>query len=324
MAQIASEVARLKKLGAAFDVRDLPKPAGTTNVYAIQGTSLDQGYLASAAPYTRVTITDPNPYTWSNLSVSGQDARVMCPAITDREAKLFNRNASRNIAWNGGVTNSIAVYGETPTMALQDMLCWSHRDQAIGFKTIGTTMTSRSGTGPGQTLTNEVLKQQVNALLLPNGDEFDWLANPAAAPQIGADGAYANATYFADTSTHFTDAGQVYFYQAMQCAYNGVYGTPLTTVSGNYQVLCSDRVVNQTSASASTVTLIDANYANYNSKGKMCFKNSGTGTETLTPVNSETIDGSTTATVGAGLTVCLMPYVANPSAGGGNWVKVQP
>ena len=41
-----------------------------------------------------------------------------------------------------------------------------------------------------------MLAQQFNALLLANGDQFDWVANEAAYPYLGATGAYANTTYF--------------------------------------------------------------------------------------------------------------------------------
>jgi hypothetical protein len=125
--------------------------------------------------------------------------------------------------------------------------------------------------------------------------------------------------------THPTNAGQVGIVQVMQAAFNGVNANPMTSVSAAYTQLPSDRLILANSTSASfALTLIDANVTSFNSQGKLCVKNIGTNTVTLTPINSETIDGASTYSVVPLATACVRPFIANPAAGQAQWVRVEP
>jgi hypothetical protein len=173
-----------------------------------------------------------------------------------------------------------------------------------------------------------VLAQQFNALLLANGDQFDWVANEAAYPYLGATGAYANTTYFnADGGcpTHPTNAGQVGIVAAMRAGFEGVYANPMTSVSAAYTQANSDRLIVANSTTASfAITLVDANATSFNSQGKLCVKNIGSNTVTLTPINGETIDGASSYGVSSLATACVRPFIANPAAGQAEWVRVEP
>jgi hypothetical protein len=319
-ARTASEVARLKSLGVTFGLP--PNSAATDSTCSITGTSIDQGYQASHPPSYYLAQDANIVCTIADMSVSGQAPRDMDAAYLDREGLIYHQRGLKDIAYNGGVTNGLMNYTESPTDALADEISWSRKARAQGYKTIASTMLSRTGTGYNG-LTGDVLAQQYNALLLANSDEFDWIANPAAAPQLGATGANANATYFAD-GVHPVDAGQVFYVAAEKAAFEGVYGTPSTSVSAAYTVIPSDRLILANSTASFAVTLMDANYANFGRAGKLCVKNTGANTVTLTPVNSETIDGAANLAVASQGTACILPYVANPAAGGAVWIKVQP
>ncbi len=119
-------------------------------------------------------------------------------------------------------------------------------------------MLSRTGTGYSSQ-TGDQLAQAYNALLLANANECDWLANPAAAPQLGATSAYASGANFTD-GVHPTDTGQAFYVAAEKCAFEGVVHSPVTNVSGNYTQKCADSLIVQNSSSNSTLTLINANY----------------------------------------------------------------
>jgi hypothetical protein len=324
MGRLMAERARLQALGLNFGISAIPLGQTTTNQYAVDGTSIDVGFEASQTPVSLVTFT--NPGTVTNFAVSGQASKDMDVAFQDRAAKIYAPRASRNVIYNGGPTNGIGTDGESVADALNDVISWSRKARAQGWKTVASTMLDRGCTGTGQSSTNEVLAQQFNALLIANGDEFDWVANPAAYPYLGASGAYTNTTYFnpdAGCPTHPTNAGQVGYVAALQNGFNGAVGNPLTTVSATYQMLPSDRLIVVPSGTF-TITLIDANAANFNTKGKLCVSNQGSGTVTLAGVNSETVKGSSTATVSAGVNTCIIPYVATPSAGGANWIGTLP
>jgi hypothetical protein len=323
-ARIASEVARLQALGVSFGV-----PTGgqnTASSCAVDGTSIDYGYEATSAPSALMALG--YTCTITNMAISGQASKDMDAAFNNRIAPLYNPRGAKNIAWNGGVTNGIAVAGETVQDAYQDVLAWNRKAHAQGWKTVVSTMISRGCTGPNQTSTNDVLAQQFNALLLANGDQFDWVANEAAYPYLGATGAYANTTYFNTDSgcpTHPTNAGQVGIVQVMQAGFNGVYGNPMTSVSAAYTQVNSDRLIVANSAAASfAITLVDANATSFNTQGKLCVKNTGANTVTLTPINGETIDGESSYAVGSLATACVRPFLANPAAGQAEWVRVEP
>jgi trimeric autotransporter adhesin len=323
-ARIASEVARLQALGVFFGT-----PSGGQNTASscgVDGTSIDIGYEATSAPSALLALD--YSCTITNLAISGQAAKDMDAAFNNRMALVYNPRGARNIAWNGGVTNGIAVTGESVQDAYQDVLSWNRKAHAQGWKTVVSTMISRACTGTGQSSTNDVLAQQFNALLLANGDQFDWVANEAAYAYLGATGAYSNTTYFNTDSgcpTHPTNAGQVGIVAVMRAGFEGVYGNPVTAVSAAYTQINADRLILANSTTASfALTLVDANTASFNTQGRLCVKNTGSNTVTLTPVNSETIDGSSTYAVASLATACIRPFIANPAAGQAQWVRVAP
>jgi hypothetical protein len=292
----------------------------------VDGTSIDQGYEATAAPSALLSLD--YTCTITNAAISGQAPKDMDAAFTDRIAPLYNPRGAKTIAWNGGVTNGLAVVGESVQNAYQDVLAWNRKAHAQGWKTVVSTMISRCGTGTNQSQTNDVLAQQFNALLLANGDQFDWVANEAAYPYLGATGAYANTTYFnsdAGCGVHPNNTGQAGIVAVMRAGFEGVYANPVTSVSAAYTQLNSDRLILANSTSASfALTLIDANNASFNSQGKLCVKNTGINTVTLTPINSETIDGASSYAVASLAAACVRPFIANPAAGQAQWVRVAP
>jgi len=321
-ARTIAEMQRLSAAGVIFG------QASTTNQQnaaqcIVDGTSIDQGFEASATPISLVTFT--SPCTVTNFAVSGQSSADMAGGFQDRAYRTVSIGSLSTI-YNGGPTNSLVGLGETPQEALQDILLWNRQAHLQGAKTIASTMLSRGCTGTGGA-TGDVLAQEFNALLLANGDQFDWVDNPAAFPQLGATGAYSNTTYFntdAGCPTHPTNAGQVFYVQSLQSAYNGVWGSPMTPISAAYTQLPSDRLIVASSTTAYAVTLIDADTASFNIAGKLCLSNIGTGVVTLTPVNSETINGAANLAVAASTTACIRPFVADAATAGANWVKVQP
>jgi hypothetical protein len=200
IARTKSEMARLTTLGVQFGY---PAPNWKSDsVLTITGTSIDQGFQASQTPASLLALDFP--CTIYNGSISGQACKDMDAGYEDREAPLYNARGQRNIAWHGGVTNGVCNYLQSPQNAFADVLAWNRKAKAQGYKTVVSTMISRAGnyvTNGGVTsYTGDQLAQAFNALLLANGDEFDWVANLAADPILGATGASANATYFADGS----------------------------------------------------------------------------------------------------------------------------
>jgi hypothetical protein len=186
-------------------------------------------------------------------------------------------------------------------------------------------MLSRCGSTGYQGSSGDVLKQAFNALLLANADQFDWVANQAAAPQVGADGACTNAAYFTDAASgiaaHPSDAGQAFYVAAMRAGFEGVYQTSSTSISGAYTQIPSDANLIASGLLPYSVTLMDANTANFNKKGTLCVNNIGSDVVTLAPVNGQLVNSNSTLQVPPGTSTCIRATVVDPIAAGASWIS---
>jgi hypothetical protein len=313
-----AEMSRLSGQGVIFGY---PILDATDSSCTITGTSLDVGDLASHAPSDLLALDFP--CTIHNFAITKQAEADMAAAYDDREATVYHPMATRNIAYNGGVTNSLINYLEPPQDALQDLLAWNKKAHSQGFKTIAATMTSRCQTGiEGQS--GDALKKQFNALLLANSDQFDWIANPSAFSEIGADGACNDTNYFGDAAsgygTHFNNAGQQFYVAAERAAFEGVYARPQTILSSNYVQTAADQLVLINGDRPVTIEMMDARVGNFSSKAKVCFQNAGSQTVTLQAIPGELIGGNFTYQIAPGSTSCFHPYVDDPAQAGANWL----
>ena len=315
------ELARLTGLGVAVIP---PSSLATDSTCAITGTSIDQGANASQPPSNLLALDFP--CTIDDFAKSGQAPKDMTGGVQDREATVYHVRAPRNIAYNGGPTNGVINYLETAANAYQDIVDWNTQVHALGFKSIVTTMISRCQIG-SHGYTGDQLKQQFNALLLANADQFDWVANQAAAPQLGADNACENPAYFFITDqlpgVHPNDGGQQFYVAAERAAFEGVYGNSSTSIAGTYTQRPSDRMIEASGTQSYTISLMDANTANFKSNGRLCVSNNGTGNVTLASITGQTVIGARSITIAPGAQQCIRPTVENPSAAGAVWIAAQ-
>lgn len=312
-ARTVSELSRLTSLGVSVTP---PASSATDSTCSITGNSIDQGYRASQPPSNLLNLNFP--CTIHNFAVSGQGTKEMAAGVQDREATVYHHLAARNIAYMGGPINSVVKYLELSQNAYQDIVDWNNKVHALGYKTIVSTMLSQCGVG-SHGYTGDQLKQQVNALILANADQFDWVSNQAAAPQLGADGACANTTYFAD-GTHITDTGQGYYIAAERAAFEGVYTTPMTSISAAYTQIPSDTNIQASGNTPYTISLMDANTANFNSKGTLCISNTGTATLTVAAITGQTVLGAPSIPLAAGATQCIRANVPDATVAGAVWI----
>ncbi len=314
-----AEISRLSGLGVSFGY---PILDATDSSCTIDGTSLDVGVgnFASQAPSDLLALDFP--CTIHNFAITKQPEEDMVAAYEDREATVYHPKAARNIAYNGGVTNSLINLQEPPQGALQDLLAWNKKAHDQGFKTIAATMTSRCQTGVGGQ-SGDALKKQFNALLLANSDQFDWIANPSAFAEIGAEGACNSTTYFGDAATgngtHFNNAGQQFYVDAERAAFEGVYARPQTIVTSNYVQTASDQLVLINGAGPITIEMMDARIGNFSSKAQVCFQNAGSQMVTLEAIAGELIGGNPTYQLAPGMASCFHSYVDDPAQAGANW-----
>ncbi len=126
-----------------------------------------------------------------NVATSGLDSVSALARDTALVDPLYNPTGTNvYVLWVG--TNDCEV-GRDPNTTWSNLVANSAARRAVGFKTVIGTMMSR-GNG------FDACKNVLNPIIRANwSGNFDGLADVAAVPQLGDDGAYANTTYFADT-----------------------------------------------------------------------------------------------------------------------------
>lgn len=166
--------------------------------------------------------------------------------------------------WAG--TNDVGLGGanRTPAQAAQDLKAISQRAIAAGWKVILGTMLSRTGTGTGG-LTDDALKNQLNPLLRTcvSAGWCSYLNDVAAIPNLGADGAYASATYFTDGIHNTALSNNIYLAP--------YYARSVNRIKGCHDFSCASTYTNN----GGTPVKFDGNAAATNS-------NSGTGSNSQT------------------------------------------
>jgi lysophospholipase L1-like esterase len=148
----------------------------------------------------------------SNVAVGGAtilDAILAAPRAVDA---LHSRTSRFNLVvfWAG--TNDVYL-GDTPQTAYNRLVAYANGRRQQGFKVIVGTMISRVG------LDSE--KNTLNALTRANWQTFaDGIVDLGATTELGADGAYLNATYFQSDGTHLTAAGYTFVAGQVSAAIN--------------------------------------------------------------------------------------------------------
>lgn len=173
--------------------------SGNTSILVTDGDSIteDGGY--------QLQLSLNEPFTIVNTGVAARTLEAMQTASFAAVDSQWSKNAKRNIVVIWGGTNNF-YFNENLADTYSRLVAYCNSRRKAGWQVVVVTMMSRSGAGLGG-LTLDSYKNQYNALIRAHWSEYaDALADVAADSNLGADGAYANTTYFAD-GTHLTTAG---------------------------------------------------------------------------------------------------------------------
>ena len=157
----------------------------------------------ATAPYTSL-ITYPTwhgqSFTVSNIGVGGRTVQDMSRLAYSNLNPLFANESGLNIAVVWGGINDITL-GDTPENSFSYLSAFCRRLRGLGWRVVVCTLISRNGFNTERNLFNGYVRERWPSFA-------DALVDLAANANIGADGAYTNATYFqAVGQTHLTDAG---------------------------------------------------------------------------------------------------------------------
>ena len=191
---------------------------GGNNVYAFDGDSLTVGYSGfyPIQPWTD-DVEVPAGFTKYNVAHGGyqiSDMEAAAPTVLD---PLLNPKGLWNVVWVMGGTND-EDHVDVPT-TINRLLSFAGQRHQVGWKVIIVTLPSR--------VNGDAFKNQFNAYLRANWPSFaDQIVDLGAVPQIGADFAYRDPTYFLPDGYHLTAAGYAYFSAAATDALNRLLATP--------------------------------------------------------------------------------------------------
>lgn len=383
--------AQMAGRGVAFQLES----TNPTNTFLADGDSITLG--GSSPPYTEELTLNG---TWTVQNIGEGGAWISFP--TSPAASLLldtltapqycsNQAQSVVVVWAGtndmaGSASSQAVVG-----AYQG---YAQRMHNAGCKVVAVPMLSRNG--------QDANKDSLDTLMRAQWPTFaDAFADVAAAPLLGADGAYSNTNIFISAGVHPTAAANQYITAPIiSRAVNRLYGNhsfssanvySSATASGqtitaasesgnvvtftfasnaiaagthdvsitgvtpsgynqpcNVQTSTSTQITcfnSNTGLGAGTVfgtaqvpSQVDAdqyivlNYGSGNFLLQSCvgytgqdifLKNINATSSTVVPNNTETIDGSSSATVATGATLQLESVLVSASAAGCNWKRMQ-
>lgn len=169
------------------------------------GTSCNSSYSWGS----QLTLTNQPTYTITNWGVYGALMQAMQASEPNRVSPYCRTNGGPSLAINAGATNDLQSY--TAATVVKTAASFAQSLQAAGCTPFVTTILSRTGNSSvSGTPTNDAQKDSYNALLAAQWKSLGYkgLIDWGADPNLGADGAYANSTYFLGDGTHNTATGE--------------------------------------------------------------------------------------------------------------------
>lgn len=320
-----------------IDIKAKTSSLSTSQAYNVisDGSSIEAGFLSNTPPASTMSLGASYTVNVNAVPSAGTQQHALAQASPD--FFYYNSKAGRNIYLLGGPTNDLcesaaSLYGgnTTPLQAWSNTYVWSnyiHLFDPNGL-VIVQTMISRGGNAVSpNTGTCDANKDTVNTLIREYSQSLSnvALADVAAQPLLGADGANANATYFQSDLTHETVAGADLEGAVMQASilantspYN--LSNPNNQTGEAYSMTVQDRwLTHNPSTAGITDTLPECiGLTGYSYK---ISNLSVTNPLTIAPLGSETITGSNS--ILASSTAVFNVALISAAAGGCFWVRIE-
>jgi hypothetical protein len=169
------------------------------------GTTCNTSYSWAS----QLILTNQPTYTITNWGVYSALMQAMQTSEPWRVSPYCKTNNGPSVAINAGATNDLQTY--TASNVVKTAASLAQSLQAAGCTPFVTTILSRVGnSNVAGTPTNDAQKNSYDALLAAQWKSLGYkgLIDWGADPNLGADGAYANTTYFLADGTHNTATGE--------------------------------------------------------------------------------------------------------------------
>ncbi|WP_035347238.1 GDSL-type esterase/lipase family protein [Edaphobacter aggregans] len=242
-------------------VTSQPIVAASPQLHAI-GDSITFGQGASSPWPSLLTLTNQPTYTTTNWGISGIQMQEINGSESNRVGMRCLSNYGPSVAVVFAGTNDLTG-GSSTTTTFSALVGEIQTLKQAGCKVFVGTMLSRIGLDPsGATVDSD--KNTYDTLILGRARQVgaDGIIDFAANPLLGADGAYANTTYFNTDGTHPTTAGQQLLANAASNALNYTFGyndtNPRSVTTLPYSMAAGDGSISLSGLTgAGTLTLPD-------------------------------------------------------------------
>lgn len=261
--ELFTEMLRLRgvKLGASKEYT-AGYQVTANNVLVADGDSMTAGVNANLS-YTSYIAPTTGTFTVFKTAVSGYFVNDVFFQGFNKVDPLYNPFVKNvYVIWIG--TNDLTGISPAVTQSKLINLCRERRK--AGFKVIVVTMISRVGNGYGGA-TMDSLKNTYNAWMRANWALFaDGIADVAANANLGADGAYANTTYFQVDQIHpNTFSAQTIETPIIQAAVDRLYtGKGIKLSASGYTGISADSATPVPDEGAGYTTFYSGNFYGWN------------------------------------------------------------
>jgi lysophospholipase L1-like esterase len=226
------------------------------------GDSITVG-LGVSNPYcSLLSLTNQPAYTIDNWGIIGIRLQAVNAAESNRVGQLCESSAGPSVALVFLGTNDFLSSGQTPAGLIPNLAGEVQTLKDAGCRVFVGTMLSRSG-NDGSGGSYDADKDAYDSLILTNAKAFgaDGVVDFAANPQLGADGATSNATYFQADEIHPTQMGQQLLANAASNALNYYFGfnqmNPNVVTAASYTMQAGDGYITASPTANQTLTLPD-------------------------------------------------------------------
>jgi lysophospholipase L1-like esterase len=288
----------------------------------LAGDSITYGYPNLTAYGSLLTLTNPPTVGVNNWGITGITLAAIAGSEDNRVGPLCKSSSGPAVYSIFAGTNDFTnIPPSTPQSVFATLTADIQKMKLAGCRVGVLTMISRAGNGGGNGgASYDTDKKAYNALILSGAKAAgaDFIVDVAADPHLGADGAYANSTYFQADGTHPTQAGQQEIANLYSNAYNYTFGhnkaNPNVVTAATYQMLSGDGAVTLAATSAQAVTMPDCT----GPSGAVYYLNNSTGVaKTVTGGPNQPINGLASAIAIAPNSSLALFDVPNPETTSG-------
>ena len=324
-AQVQSATVAIRQDVASRGVSVTPTTAilNSPQLHTI-GDSITYGSGVSTPWPLLLTLTNQPSYTINNWGIPGFTLRGMVNVEPNRVDLRCSTEFGPATAIVFGGTNDFVQVASTASSVFQTMAAEVQTLKQAGCRVFVMTMLSRTG-NDASSVSLDADKDAYDALVLTGAKAVgaDGIIDVAANPLLGADGAYANTTYFQVDGTHPTPVGHGLVATAVSNSLNYYFGSkvssPTVVTATTYQMLSGDGAVTAAPTANAAYTMPDC--TGPSGESYVISNPQSAFTVTITGGSGQPINGLSSAiTIPSNSTVTLRDVPNPKSSSGCHWI----